>query len=105
MIWYVEYSAEAYTDIAGIHQYISDVLFAPDAAEKQFNRIMDAIDSLTRLPLRYRLYDKEPWRSRGLRVMPVDRYLIFYLPDEVRQIVYIVRIMYAGRNIEAGLAE
>jgi toxin ParE1/3/4 len=36
------------------------------------------------MPLRYHLYKKEPWHSKGLRVLPVDNYLTFYLPAEAK---------------------
>lgn len=52
------------------------------------------------MPERHRLYEREPWKSRGLRVLPIDNYVIFYIPDAVTMIVTIIRIMYAGRDIE-----
>ncbi|MBQ8401784.1 MAG: type II toxin-antitoxin system RelE/ParE family toxin [Clostridia bacterium] len=55
------------------------------------------------MPGRFRLYDKEPWRSRGLRIMPVDNYLVFYIPDTENETVSIIRIMYGGRDIDAQL--
>ena len=41
-------------------------------------------------------------KSRGTEkasVFPVDNYLVFYLPDEAEHTVYIVRIMYSGRDV------
>lgn len=64
---------------------------------------MDAVAKLNQLPLRHRLYEKDPWHSKGLRVLPVDNYLVFYLPVEAQKIVVVVRIMYGGRNIEEQL--
>lgn len=49
------------------------------------------------------LYEKEPWRDKGLRVLPVDRYLAFYLPVEPRKTVAILRILYGRRNLEKRL--
>ena len=80
-------------------------MLAPEIAEKQINRIMDAIDSLDHMPFRYRLYNYEPWRSKDLRFVPVDNYLVFYLPDKAQSTVAIIRIMYTGRNIEKLLSE
>jgi toxin ParE1/3/4 len=40
---------------------------------------------------------------KGLRVLPVDNYLVFYLPDESNNIVSVIRIMYGGRDIEKHL--
>ena len=105
MTWHVEYTDDAVTDLDNIRVYITDTLLEPVISENQIMRIMDAVDSLEHMPLRYRLYSKEPWRARGLRVMPVDNYIIFYLPVESKMIVYIVRIMYGGRDYNMLLSE
>ena len=99
MTWGIYYSNDAEQDLQGIYDYISNVLLEPVTAAKQTNRIMDAVDSLDQMPMRYLLYDSEPWRTKGLRVLPVDNYLIFYFPDESQSIVTIIRIMYGGRDI------
>jgi len=103
MTWRVDYADDAIQDLQAIYDYISMTLQEPDIAEKQTNRIMDAADTLDHMPLRHRLYDNEPWRSRGLRVLPVDNYIIFYLPNEAKNTVTIIRIMYGGRDIEKQL--
>ena len=51
------------------------------------------------MPLRNRVYDKEPWKTRNLRIMPVDNYLVFYLTETEVLKVTILRIMYGGRDI------
>ena len=38
--------------------------------------------------------EREPWKSRGLRVFLVDNYLVFYIPDRERQMVTVIRVMY-----------
>jgi len=105
MNWEVIYTEDAEQDLQDIYEYISDVLLEPKIAQGQINRIMDSIESLDNLPLRHHLYNNEPWRTKGLRVMPVDNYLVFYLPNESRGNVAIVRIMYGGRNVEEHLSE
>ena len=105
MIWEISYTEDAEHDLQSIYDYISDILFAPAIAENQTNRIMDAIDSLDHMPFRHRLYNYEPWRSKGLRFMPVDNYLVFYLPDKSQSVVAVIRIMYTGRDIEKLLNE
>ena len=37
--------------------------------------------------------------------MPVDHYLVFYIPDEEEALVTVIRVMYAGRDVHAQLAE
>ena len=55
--------------------------------------------------MRFRLYNEEPWHSAGLRFFPVNHYLVFYLPDEAKNTVNIVRIIYSGRDIRKQLEE
>ena len=50
--------------------------------------------------MRFSLYKKEPWRSRGLRSVPADNYVIFYLPNEKAHEVVIFRVLYVGRNAD-----
>jgi toxin ParE1/3/4 len=55
------------------------------------------------MPERFRRYDKEPWRSRNLRIMLVDNYNVFYIVDNSEQKVTVIRIIYGRRNIEKEL--
>lgn len=103
MIFAVSYSAKARQDLRDIYKYIAYELLAPEAAAGQTERIMKAARSLEQMPMRHRLYEEEPWRSQGLRVLPVDNYLVFYLPDETSATVSIIRIMYGGRDIDKQL--
>ena len=48
-------------------------------------------------------YDKDPWKSRNLRVLPVDNYCVFYIPDNNNGTVTVIRVIYGGRNIEEQL--
>ena len=103
MTWTVNYAEHAKWDLRGIYEFISDMLLEPIAAKTQTDRIMNAADSLAHFPLRHRLYDGEPWRSRGLRIMPVDNYVLLYLLNEPLQTVTITRIMYGGCDIDRQL--
>ena len=105
MTWNVFYTDSAQRDLQSIYDYIADVLLEPDIANKQTDRLIYAADSLEHMPFRYRLCDYEPWRSKGLRVMPVDNYVVFYMPDESQSTVAIIRIMYGGRDIKNQLGE
>lgn len=76
-------------------KYIAYDLSAPETAAGQTQRIMKEIRALAVMPMRFRLYDEEPWHSAGLHFFPVDNYLVFYLPDESQNTVSIVRIIRA----------
>lgn len=105
MSYKVQYSADARRDLRNIYYYISQELQVPDTAKNQSRRIMDAVKSLEEMPMRHSLYRDEPWHSLGLRFLPVDNYIILYLPDEEKEVVSIVRIMYGGRDISKQLEE
>lgn len=99
MSYMIQYSADARKDLRDIHEYIANELLVPDTAKAQVKRIMKAVRSLDEFPMRNTLYKDEPWHSQGLRFLPIDNYIIFYLPNEEKNIVNIVRIMYAGRDV------
>ena len=105
MRWSILYSAKPKEDLQSILEYISDGLFEPDTAAKQIRTIMGEISSLNEMPMRYRLYEVEPWASRGMRIFPIGKYVVLYQPDESASVVNIVRIMYGGRNIAEQLGE
>ena len=103
MKWEVFYTEQAETDLRNVFEYIAFTLLVPETAKKQVQRIMKEIAALDNMPFRYKLYHKEPWKSRGLRTFSIDNYLVFYMPDEEKNTVSIIRIMYGGRDIEKHL--
>lgn len=50
--------------------------------------------------MRHRLIDLEPWKSRGLRFMACDSFLIFYFVREEKHEVVVSRVLYGKRDIE-----
>ncbi len=105
MIWEIVYTQKAKQELDDIYSYIAGTLLEPGTAKTYISHIMKEIRGLNQLPMRYRVYDDEPWKSIGLRVMPVKNYLVFYLPVDADKTVNIVRIMYAGRDISRQLGE
>ena len=105
MIWHIQYSPLAEADIEDIYDYIAAVLLAPEAAADQTLRIIKAINSLSKMPMRYRLYDHEPWDKLGVRIMPVDRYVVLYLAEGRNAIVRVLRILYGARDLPSQLNE
>ena len=105
MKYRVFYTDLAKQDLKNIHGYISESFVEPGVAAKLINKIMKEIRSLDELPQRYKLYEDEPWHSRGLRTLPVNNYLIFYLANEEKAVVTVIRIIYGGRDISKQLSE
>ena len=94
---------QAKADLIGIYRYIANDLQSPQTAEGQLSRLENAISSLDRMPERYRVYDHEKWKERNLRIMPVNNYLVFYIPSQEEKTVTVMRIMYGGRDVDRQL--
>ena len=105
MIYSVKITGQAETDLWEIYKYIAYELRATQNAAVQLDRLEQNIYSLNQMPERYRRYEKEPWFSRGWRIMPVDRYCVFYMLDCDRKIVNITRVLYGGRDMDHVLSE
>lgn len=103
MIYRVEVSKQADSDLRGIFEYIAFELLSPDNAGRQLERLEEHIIGLNQMPERFHLYGNEPWYSRGLRKMPVDNYCVYYIPEKDSGIVNIVRVLYDGQDVEEQL--
>lgn len=103
MTYEISMTSQSKDDLRGIYEYIAFDLQSPQNATGQLDRLEKSIDSLDEMPERFRIYDKEPWRSRNLRIMPVDNYLVFYIPNHEENIVTVIRVMYGGRDVDRQL--
>jgi len=103
MTYEISMTPQAKNDLRGIYEYIAFALQSPQNAAGQLDRLEESIDSLKELPERFRIYDKEPWHSRNLRIMPVDNYLVFYIPNHEENIVTVIRVMYGERDVDRQL--
>ena len=103
MIYSVNISKQAENDLRSIYEYIAFELQSLQNAQGQIGRLESNILNLKEMPERFSVFEKEPWKSRNLRVMPVDNYLVFYIPDKLTKTVNIIRVMYGGRDTEKQL--
>ena len=55
------------------------------------------------MPERNPLYSDEPWYSRGVRYLPVRKYLVFYTVSAKDDTVFVSRILYGGRDVSKQL--
>ena len=101
MTYRIEMTEQAEKDLRDIFEYIAQSSAASETAAKLLERLENRISALFQMPERFKVYDLEPWRSRGLRTMPVDNFIVFYIPDSDRGIVTVIRILYGGRDMES----
>ncbi len=100
IIYEVVTTEQAESDLRGIYEYIAFELLSPENAAGQLDRLEENILGLETFPEKFRGYEKEPWKSRGLRIMPVDNYLVFYISDKEAETVTVIRVMYDGRDVD-----
>ena len=98
MSWTVEISDAAYEDLRNIYSYIALELRSPDDARNVLRRILAEIATLDEMPNRFRPYPREPLASRGIRVMDVGNYSVYYLVCE--DVVSVGRILYFRRDTD-----
>lgn len=103
MNYKIDITAQAKSDLRSIYEYIAFELLAPENAARQLDRLEESIMGLNHLPLRFREYDTETWKSRGMRIMPVDNFVVLYTPNKETGIVTINRVMYGGRDIDKNI--
>lgn len=82
MTYEVRMIPEAKNDLRGIFEYIAFDLQSAQNAAGQIDRLEKGISELNQMPERFRKYEKEPWHSRNLRVMPVD--IIWYFTYRIK---------------------
>lgn len=105
MIYEVVITEQAEADLRGIYEYIAFELLSLENAAGQLDRLERHITGLENFPEKFRQYEKEPWKAKGLRVMPVDNYLVFYILDKATALVTVIRVIYAGRDSDNELME
>ena len=71
----IEETAE--NDLLGILNYIKNTLREPNIAMKIYGSIKKVILSLKQMPFRYALLNEEPYRSMGVRQIPIENYIAF----------------------------
>ena len=103
--YYVCYSDEATDDLRNIFLHIAVNLQSRDNAERQVNRIREAIRNLENYPKIHPPVPYEPWASLGMRRLNVDNYAVLYLVDDYHMRVEIVRIPFGSMNLERFFSE
>ncbi|MDY4920897.1 MAG: type II toxin-antitoxin system RelE/ParE family toxin [Phascolarctobacterium sp.] len=101
----MDLSIEAKEDLRKIYSYIAFKLMAPASASNQIKRIKKNVLGLDFMPTMFKIYEKEPWHSRGMRIMPVDNYVVFYFIDEENKKVNIARIIYGAMDLDKQISE
>ena len=98
MTYKVIIETKAIEDLYGILGYVSNVLLAPDTGRRLYIALYEQILSLENFPAIYPIVRPEPYKTLGVRLMPVKNYNVFYIINEQTSTVHILRILYQRRN-------
>ena len=101
----VKLTPHAIVQIREAIEYISNVLLVPDIAASWADKLENEISGLSEMPERYPLFDREPWRSRGIRKMPVMNFLVYYFLDQDMKTVWVAAVVYGKRDQMNALRE
>ena len=95
----VEMTERARRDIDEAFDYIAFRLENPQAAYDLADAIYAGIGDLSFLPERFPAWKREPMKSRGVRVMGVKNFNVFYVIDKKRRSICVFRVLYNRRNV------
>ena len=101
----VKITKMAYGHMQEIVRYISNELFAPEAADNLLDKFQESIKGLSEMPERYSLVDEEPWKGEGFRKIIVKNFLIYFWIDETNDKVQVTGVIYGRRDQVAQLAK
>ena len=88
----------AENDLRSAISYIADELKNPLAAQRLLGKVEKIVGTLSSMPLRHDLVSDEYLRQLGIRSIPIDNYLVFYIVRDEEETVVVVRILYARRD-------
>lgn len=94
----IKYSLVALKDLDGIVNYISEGLSNQKAAKDLFNKFKTSINDLALFPESSQALENE-YIYKKIRKKSVGNYLILYTIDYDKNMIYIIRIIYAKMNI------
>jgi plasmid stabilization system protein ParE len=93
-----DFSHLADSDIDATYDYIAERLENPKAAEKLMDELWHKVDTIVKNPLFRPLVHEPELAVMGFRSIKVKNFVIYYIADEEKQHVKIVRFLYNRRD-------
>lgn len=93
-------SYPAIDDLQATTHYIAEGLKEPVTAKKLVAKIREAVMSLSDLPTRHALVTNERLAALGIRKLPAENFIVFYVISDKDMAVKVVRILYGKRDWE-----
>ena len=87
---------EALADLESIFNYIST--HSPQNARNVVGRLLDAVDSLDRMPSRHKIVGRSRQNNSPVHSMVVRPYIVYYRVDVQRSWVFVLTIRHGARK-------
>jgi plasmid stabilization system protein ParE len=98
MKYEVQISDKAEDDLDSIIDYMISKLKAPRAADNFIRLLEEKIESIEVSPKAYKIIDDEKLSVDEIRVVQVNNYLVFFMIDDKKKVVSIIRVLYGRRD-------
>lgn len=90
----------AANDLDKIYSYISNELYNETAAENLMDKIEESFMRLKEFPFSCNFVSDDFLKNKGYRKLIVDNYIGFYIVDEEKQQVIIMRVLYGKQKYQ-----
>ena len=98
MTYSVHITTAAERDVANATDYIDQVLKNPKAADELLEVFLQQVNALAVFPARYPLARDAILAAWGIRFLRIKNYIAFYLIDDAREMIYVIRFLYGKSN-------
>ena len=98
-------TAKAEADLDQIVFYIAAGLDNQRAATDFLPKLQDAINDIRSFPESGALVENEFLPYKTIRKKHVGNYIMYYLPNQKENMIYVLRILYGRRNLDEILRE
>lgn len=91
-------TSKAKYDLEEIYHYISKSLMEENTASNLMKNIEESIKKLEYFPEAYSVIEQYQGRDYEYRKLIIKNYLVVYRIDQTEEKVYVIRVVYGGRN-------
>jgi addiction module RelE/StbE family toxin len=97
----IKFTPIASEDLEEIYRYISKELHAEGAAVNLLEKIEQSVMRLKDYPFSCNYVEDEFLKQKGYRKLIIGNYIVFYLIDEEKEQVNIMRILYGRQKYQS----
>lgn len=94
------FTEKAENDLDEIVNYITTELSNPQAATDFMDKLDIAINEACCFPDSGSPLNNDFFDDSGIRKKIIGNYVMYYLPNHSEKVIYVLRILYCGRNID-----